>query len=317
MRLKLPTLPLKFPVALPGQGLSLFQEREATPVKRVILLAVWGLIVFSLCLGMRLASARFADALRAGLPPQTGLRLAAKGVTPLAFPPGAFAESLTLLDAQGRPLVRLDAATVRLSLWSLATGRLGITVNSLVRDGELDATIASGFLFDTGAIKADADLQALPLDAVPALSALDKHIKGTLDGTVAYAAALDDPLAADAEASLVASALDVVNFVPLMTPKRLPAIDVLLEARSEDGVATIERFEATAKNMRVTGQGQVGIDPKTPKDSTLDLDLTLSMAPSLIIRQLIQPEDYQRLKQGTPLTARLSGTIDRPRISSR
>ena len=317
MRLKLPTLPLKFPIALPGQGLSLFQEREATPVKRLILLAVWGLIVFSLCLGMRLASARFADALRAGLPPQTGLRLATKGVTPLAFPPGAFAESLTLLNAHGRPLVRLDAATVRLSLWSLATGRLGITVNSLVKGGELDATIASGILFDSGAVKAGAELQALPLDAVPALRALDKQLKGTVDGTVAYAASLDAPLAADAEVSLVASALNLGNFIPLLTPKRLPVMDVHLEARSEDGVATIERFEATAKNMNVTGQGQVGIDAKTPKDSTLDLDLTLSMAPSLIIRQLIKPEDYQRLKQGKSLTARLSGTIDRPRITSR
>ena len=317
MRLKLPALPLKFSVALPGQGLSLFHKHDATPVRRIVLLALWGVLVFSLCLGSRMASARFADALRTGLPAQAGLRLKTKGVVALSFPPGAFVEALTILDAHNKPLAHVDAATVRLSLWSLATGRIGVNLDGLVKDGDIDATVASGFLFDTGAVKARARLRDVPLDAVPALHNLDKKLRGTVSGDVSFAAALDAPLEGDAAVSLAASRLDVSNFIPLLSPPRLPVMEVRLDAQCEEGVVTVESFQATGKDMDVSGQGKVEIKANSPKDSAIDITLRLGLPAPIVIKKLIQPKDYDSLKQGKQIDAHLFGTFDRPRISSR
>lgn len=320
MRLYRPRFPkLSFRPGRPfaGRSLSLFPEREASPTRRIALLAAWGILVFSLCLGSRLASDRFADFLRQGPPPETGLRLVTAEVAPLAFPPGATIKALSLLKADNQPLVSLSDATVRLSLWSLLTGRLGISIRGDVGEGSIDGTVATGFLFDTSGIKVDADLRALPLAQIPAATAWDGALKGSLDGSVYVNADLARPLAGDLDIDLTATGLDIKNVVPLLAPNRLPALDLKLVADASDGMLTIDGLEATGNEMLITGSGKAALDPDAPGKSKLDFGARIKIPANMVLAQLVRPEDYKRLQRGKEVDVTLSGTLERPRLDRR
>lgn len=316
-RLQFPQIPLRLPRPFAGPGLSLFPERTAPPMRRMALLAAWGIVVFSLCLGSRMASDHFADVLRKGLPPETGLRLVTAEVEPLAFPPGASVKALSLLRTDNRPLLNLSAATVRLSLWSLLTGRLGVHVTGNVGEGAVDATVATGFLFDASSIKADADLDALPLAQIPAATAFDGALKGTVNGRVYVNADLARPLAGDMEIDAAASGLDIRNFVPLLSPNRLPPLEVRLKADASDGALTVDSFDVTGKDMKVFGQGKAVLDPDAPGKTKLDFGARLKMPAAMVVAPLIRPEDYKRLQRGKEVDVALTGTLARPRLDRR
>ena len=320
MRLHRPHFPtLSFRPRRPfaGRSLSLFPEREASPMRRVVLLAAWGIVVFSLCLGSRLASDRFADFLRQGPPPETGLRLVTAEVAPLAFPPGATVKAMSLLKADNQPLVNMSDATLRLSLWSLLTGRLGIALRGDIGEGSIDGTVATGFLFDTSGIKVDADLRALPLAHIPAATGWDGALKGTIDGSVYVNADLARPLAGDMDIDLTAIGLDIKNIIPLLAPNRLPAMDLKLVADSSDGMLTVEGVEITGKEIRITGGGKAGLNPDAPGKSTLDFGARIKIPANMVLAQLVRPEDYKRLQRGKDVDVTLSGTIERPRLDRR
>ena len=303
-----------------SRDISLFssgKNEQERPVRRAVFLALYGLVVFSLLLGSRLGSDRFAQLLRGGLPPETGLTLAADGVEPLAFPPGASAKSMTLGRMGKGPLFTLTDVTVRVSLWSLITGRLGVNVAALVGDGGLDATLTSGFLYDVSAASVSADLADLPLSAVPAATALDPGLKGSLSGSLSLAADLATPLAGSLDTDITATGLEVKNFIPLLSPQRLPILDVRLQAEADDGALTVETFSATGKDFAVNARGKADIDQGKPEETSLDFDASVAMPASLVIKELIRAVDYKRLERGSELNVHLSGTLARPRLDGR
>ena len=316
-RLQIPKISFRPPRPFAGRSLSVFPERATSPTRRIVLLTVWGILVFSLCLGSRLASDRFADFLRKGLPPETGLRLVTAEIAPLAFPPGATVKAMSLLKADNQPLVNVSNATIRLSLWSLLTGRLGVALTGNVGEGAIDGTVASGFLFDVSGIKVDADLLALPLTQIPAATAWDGALKGTLDGSVYVNAQLARPLAGDMDIDLTATGLDIKNIVPLLAPNRLPAMDVRLVADSSDGTLTVDTMDVTGKDMQISGGGKAVLAPDAPGKSKLDFGAHIKIPANMVIAQLIRPEDYKRLQRGKDIDVSLTGTMERPRLDRR
>lgn len=317
MRIRLPNISLTPSLPRLTGDISLFGESSSAPMRRIVLLCLWGLLVFSLCLGTRLASDRIAAALADGLPPGIGLTLAARDVEPLAFPPGAHAAALTLGRPGKGPLLTLRDATMRLSLLSLITGRLGLDVSGTVGDGSLALTAAGGFLFDTDSLRLKARAEALPLSGVPALAALDKGLKGALDGTLSLSAPLAAPLTGEASASLVATDLHAINFIPLLTPKRLPPMDVELELAAADGALKVDRLAATGKNLEIMIQGGMGIDAEAPLRSTLDFDAKVRLPAAMVVKGLVRPEDYAQFQRGRAVDIRITGTPEAPRILGR
>lgn len=317
MHLQFPRLSLRLPRPFSGSGLSLFPERAASPVRRIVLLSVWGVLVFSVCLGSRLASDQFADILRKGLPPETGLRLATTKVAPLSFPPGATVEALSLLRADNRPLVNLTQATLRMSLWSLLTGRLGINVSGAINDGHIDATVATGFLFDASRVKTDASLKSLPLHDVPAATVWDGALKGIIDGSIYVNTALAKPLAGDMDIDVTATGLDIKNIVPLLSPKRLPALEVHLKAEAAGQTLAVDRFQVEGKDIMIFGDGKAALNPEAPAQSKLDFGARIKIPATMVIAPLIRSEDYKRLQRGKELNVTLTGTLARPRLDRR
>lgn len=318
--MQLPSLTnLRLLLRIPGRGITLpGGERPARPLRRYLLLAAYGLVVFGLLLGSRLASDRLATLAGQGLPPETGLKLTVEGQTPLSFPPGFSAERLTLTRiADGRNLLVLDKPRVRMALWQVLLTRLALTVDGTVGGGALHATVGTGAFFNTGRVSTAAEAKGLPLEALPALGALDAGLKGTLSGEVALSVPLDAPLTGSLDADLAVAGLDVVNFIPLLNPPRLPAMDVALELEADDGIARLKTFTAQGNGIDLEGRGQVGIDAATPANSTLDFDATLTIPAEIVIPPLIHPEDYKALKRGREIAIHLSGTPQSPRLDRR
>lgn len=216
-----------------------------------------------------------------------------------------------------RFLLRADALSLRLSLWSLLKGELKFCFDGFAYDGVLEGCtsfektdLASPFTTSL-TLK---DVRVGEEGSVRGL--LGRNIKGILRGTITYRGRSDRLIGGTGEADLNLTDGQLELLQPILTMNAIDFNTVSIKMILKNRRVNLSRVELKGRNMRGTVSGIVSLRREI-MNSRLDLRGTIEPFADFF-KSLAGTRDTvklfrQRLKRGT-LSFTVRGTLKEPRI---
>ncbi|WP_082936413.1 type II secretion system protein GspN [Halodesulfovibrio spirochaetisodalis] len=282
---------------------------------KVCLYLLFGSVMFSAFLGMRMAEHDAVPMLRNALASIPAVNIQPGKIDLSFFPPRLEVDSVYFAKKRSRnALVELNDLIITVDYGSLFTGRLGVDVSALCYGGKITAHAETGSLFDVSTVSAVVDIKNQPLGKIPFLRMQDPDLKGKGTVHVQYSGSTQDITKGEGRLTLAGSGLRFKNPVPIIKKERFEEMVVTASAALDGSTLTVKDFTVREKTMRGNVKGSMKMNLKNIIDSKVSMKSRLFIPPKDLIVELLDANAVNRLKAGEEITVSINGRLASPTI---
>lgn len=277
---------------------------------------LYGLLVFAIVFTSKFIEPRIEPVLREKISQLQGIRLDFPKLDVTLLPPKVATRHLAVYDkASKQKLVQLSDVTLDVSLFSLVTGRGGVSLTANAYGGKLHADWSTGFLYNPQKASADIELDMVELERIPQIKEYDKTLKGIASLNLAFAGEPANPLQMEGEIEAKIDQLYMENRFPVIKGARLKGFGIDLDGTFEEGQLALSKLNiADEQGISLKTEGQVVFDQQEFGKSELNMKGRFIGPVDRLAKTVLDPRVVKMLNNKQAVPVIMTGVIGRPAI---
>lgn len=282
---------------------------------KVFVYLLFGGIMFSAFLGLRMAEQDAAPMLRKAITSVPAVNIQPGKIDLSFFPPRLEIDSVYFAKKRSRnALAELKDVIITLDYGSLLSGKLGANFSATGYGGKIKAHGMTGSFFDISTVSAVLEIKNQSFGQIPYLKALDPDMKGTGTVHLAYSGSTQDITKGEGKLTLAGSGLYFRNPVPVIQKENFENMVVTASAAFDGSSLTVDDFSVRDKTLRGNVKGSMKVNMNNIVDSKVSFKSNLFIPPKDLVVELLDPNAVKRLEAGEDITVSINGRIAAPTI---